>query len=147
MEDRTDKINPTGIFELRMYDDCGKLLETYIDNNLIVNGGRDAIVDLIGSGDADKVVNTISFGTNGAAPVLTDTTITGAFDKAVNAVAYPATGQVRFDWSLELVENNGVTIREYGLKCDDGTLFARKTRADIAKNNTVRLEGTWTIIF
>lgn len=144
---RIDTINPRGIFELRMYDDCGRLLESYVDDNLIVNNGRDAIVDLIGSGDSNKVVNQISFGTNGADPVLTDTAITAPFTKAVNAVTYPATGQVQFAWSLELSENNGVTIREYGLLCDDNTLFARKVRADISKNNTVRLEGTWKIIF
>jgi len=62
-------------------------------------------------------------------------------------VTYPATGQARIAWSLELAENNGVTLREYGLLCDDDTLFARKVRADISKTNLVRLEGTWTIIF
>lgn len=147
MENRTDLLNPTGIFQMRVYDAAGCLVEEYEDNNLIVNGGRDAIADLIGSGDADKVVDTISFGTNGSSPVLTDNAITGAFDKGVNGVTYPATGKVQFAWSLELAENNGVTIREYGLKTNDGTLFARKIRSEINKTSSIRLEGTWTIIF
>jgi hypothetical protein len=146
-DNRNDKIEPKGIFELRVYNADGCLVEQYEDWNLIVNGGRSAIASLIGAATSTKDVTQIAFGTNGASPVLTDTAITGAFTKAVGAVSYPATGQVRFAWSLELSESNGVTIREYGLLCQDNTLFARKVRADIAKTSDVRLEGTWTIIF
>lgn len=146
-DNRNDTIAPKGIFELRVYNADGCLIEQYEDWNLIVNGGRSAIASLIGAATSTKDVTQIAFGTNGASPVLTDTAITGAFTKAVGAVSYPATGQVRFAWSLELSESNGVTIREYGLLCQDNTLFARKVRADIAKTSDVRLEGTWTIIF
>lgn len=145
--ERKDTIEAKGIFELKRYDADGVLLEHYIDENLIVNGGRSAIATLIGAATSGKAVTKIGFGTNGASPLLTDTALTGSFVKNVNGVTYPATGQVRFAWSLELAENNGVTIREYALVCTDNTLFSRKTRADIAKDNTVRLEGTWTIIF
>ena len=144
---RIDTIIPRGIFEMRVYNADGCLLESYEADNLIVNGGRSAIASLIGAATATKDVTQIAFGTNGSNPVLTDTAITGAFTKAVGAVTYPATGQVRFAWSLELAESNGVTIREYGLLCQDNTLFARKVRADISKTSDVRLEGTWTIIF
>lgn len=146
-DNRNDTIAPKGIFELRVYNADGCLIDQYEDWNLIVNGGRSAIASLIGAATSTKDVTQIAFGTNGASPVLTDTAITGAFTKAVGAVSYPATGQVRFAWSLELAESNGVTIREYGLLCQDNTLFARKVRADIAKTSDVRLEGTWTIIF
>ncbi len=138
---------PRGIFALKVIDDCGNVLENYEDDNLIVNGGRAAIANLIGAATSTKDVTQIAFGTNGALPLLTDTAITGAVTKAVNGVTYPSTGRVQFAWSLELAEGNGTTIREYGLLCQDNTLFARKTRAEITKNNTIRLEGTWTIIF
>lgn len=147
MEERSEKLAPRGVFHLKVMDECGTILEQYTDDNLIVNGGRNAIATLIGSANAEKDVTDIAFGTNGSSPLVTDTAITGAFTKAVNAVSYPSTGRVQFNWSLELTEGNGMTIREYGLLCDDGTLFARKTRTEIVKNNTIRLEGTWTIIF
>lgn len=147
MDYRNDTITAKGIFEMRTYNADGCLIDTYEDYNLIVNGGRAAIASLIGAATSTKDITQIAFGTNGASPVLTDTAITAQFKKAVGAVTYPASGQVRFAWSLELAENNGVTIREYGLLCEDNTLFARKVRADIAKTSDVRLEGTWTIIF
>lgn len=147
MDIRNDTIAPKGVFEMRVYNADGCLIDQYEDWNLIVNGGRAAIASLIGAATSTKDVTQIAFGTNGASPVLTDAAITTQFKKAVGAVTYPATGQVRFAWSLELAENNGVTIREYGLLCQDDTLFARKVRADIAKTSDVRLEGTWTIIF
>lgn len=147
MDQRTDNLSPRGIFVMRTFDADGCELEHYVDDNLIVNGGRSAIASLIGAGTAGKVVNQIAFGTNGASPILSDTGLTGTFAKAINGVTYPGTGQVQIAWSLELAENNGVTIREYALLCDDDTLFARKVRADVSKTNLVRLEGTWTIIF
>lgn len=144
--DRKDTLVLKGVFELRKYDVDDNLIETYIEENLIVNGGRTAIATLLAAATSGKAVTKIGFGTNGADPVLTDTALTGSFVKAVAGFTYPATGQVRFSWSLELSEGNGMTIREYGLICTDNTVFARKTRAEIAKDNTVRLEGFWTII-
>lgn len=144
--DRQDTLPLKGIFELRRYDADDNLLETYIEENLIVNGGRTAIATLLAAATSGKAVTKIGFGTNGADPVLTNTALTGSFVKAVSGFAYPATGQVKYSWSLELSEGNGMTIREYGLICTDNTLFSRKTRAEIVKDNTVRLEGSWTII-
>jgi hypothetical protein len=142
---RQSRIN--GVFILRQYDAEGNLVDEYQDRNLVVTGGREATTLLIGGNGTDKNIDRIAFGSNGADPVVTDSAITDEFAKAVNAITYPSTDSVQFDFSLELNENNGTTIREYGLLCVDNTLFARKTRSPIVKDNTVRLEGTWTLNF
>lgn len=143
-----DSVAPTGVFRLIAFDDQGNQLWEYEDANLVVTVGRTSLATLLGSAVlANKHVDKISFGDNGADPLISDTVITNPFDKAVAGVTYPAAGSVQFDFTLELSENNGVTIREFGLKSQDGTLFARKTRAPIEKDNTIRLEGSWTITF
>jgi hypothetical protein len=143
--DTTDKFAPKGVVKLDIYKD-GALVEAYEDRNLIVLSGRNAATALIGAATAGKAVDRYAVGTNGAETVLTDTAITAPFNKAVAGITYPS-GAVQFSFTLELAENNGVTIREFGLLCVDGTLFARIVRAPIIKDNTVRIEGTWTITF
>lgn len=147
MSSKKDILKPVGVFRLKTYDAAGKLLDDYEDRNLIVNGGRDAIVRLIGAGTAGKRVSQIAFGTNGGDPIITDVVIASAFVKPTASVSYPSNGTVQFDFTLELNENNGVTIREYGLLCVDNTLFSRKVRAAIDKTSAIRLEGTWSITF
>ena len=143
--DFTNKFAPKGTVKMDVYRD-GVLVEQFEDRNLIVSTGRNAIAALIGSADSDKAVDRYAVGTNGSDTVLTDTAITAPFNKAVAGITYPA-GAVQFAFTLELAENNGVTIREFGLICVDGTLMARIVRAPIIKDNTVRIEGTWTITF
>ena len=141
-----DALKIKGNFQMKAYDVDGNLLWEYEDDNLVVTTGRASMANLLGAATApNKHITHIHYGTNGADPVLSDTAITAPFAKAVDAVSYPAPGSVQFDFSLGLTENNGVTIREYGLISADTTLFARKTRAPIVKDNTISLTGTWTI--
>lgn len=143
-----EKIGPLkGSFELTVRHIDGRILEHYIDSNLIVNGGRTAVMRLLGVGDTDKQLTKLSVGTNGTAPVGTDTAITGAFTKALGTVSFPSVSSVKFDWTLTAGEANGIAIREFGLMCDDDTLFARKVRELINKNSDIILNGSWTISF
>ena len=140
-----NKIQPKGRLALNIYKD-GVLAESWEDRNLIVLGGRNAVASLIGAATSGKAVDRYAVGTNGSDTVLSDTVITDEFAKAVAGVTYPS-GGVQFSFTLELAENNGVTIREFGLLCVDDTLFARIVRAPIIKDNTIRIEGTWTLTF
>lgn len=137
---------PTGEFRLKVFRN-GELIEDFVKNNLIVNLGRATVVKLLANDGPNKYISKIAFGTSSVAPVLGDSALTSEFVKSINGFSYPATGSVKFDWSLELSENNGVNIAEYGLKSNDGTLFARVTRAVVAKDGTIRLEGSWTLNF
>lgn len=144
----TDKINSlNGCFELQVCNANGNVIETYIDKNLVVNGGRTAVMLLLGAGGTDKQLTQISVGTNGTQPVGTDTAITGAFTKALGTVSYPTVSSVKFEFQIGASEANGIAIAEFGLLCDDDTLFARKVREVINKNSDIILNGAWTISF
>lgn len=140
--------NLKGLFYLEII--CAKtgvILEKYQDNNLVVNGGRTAVVTLLGAGGTTKNLTQLSVGTNGTAPAGTDTAITGAFTKALGTVSYPTISSVKYEFQLGAGDANGIGIREFGILCADDTLFARKTRELINKNSDIILNGTWTISF
>ncbi|MDR0909369.1 MAG: hypothetical protein LBM77_06335 [Spirochaetaceae bacterium] len=126
----------------------GVPIEKFEDKNLIVDGARLQMAHLIAGDTASRSINRISVGTNGNAPAVGDTAITGAFTKAVTGFTYPANGQVQVNWKLETSEANGMAIREFGLICANGTLFARRIRANpIYKESDISIEGEWIIIF
>lgn len=140
--------NLKGRFELQVVcAHTGKILENYVDPNLVVNTGRQSVMQLLGSADSDKQLTKIAFGTNGTAPAGGDTAITGAFTKSLGTVSYPTISSVKFDWTLGSSEANGMNLVEFGLLCEDTTLFARKVRALIVKNSDIILNGNWTISF
>ena len=140
--------NLKGLFYLEVIcAKTGEILEKYTDNNLVVNGGRNAVVSLLGAGGTAKQLTKLSVGTNGTAPVGTDSAITGAFTKSLGTVSYPTISSVRFDFQLGAADANGIGIREFGIVCTDNTLFARKTRELINKNADIILNGSWTISF
>lgn len=135
-----------GEFRLAIYRH-GVLVEEISEPNLIVNGAKDQLARLVGGNGTNRHVTQIGFGTGTAAAAPTNTALTGAFWKPVISVSYPATGQVAFTWSLSTAEANGMAITEFGLRCADGTLFARKVRAPINKSDDLSLAGVWTIVF
>lgn len=132
---------------MQIWNSEGELLEEIKQDNMIVNVGKQGAARLLGSADPDKRVNQICFGTSGVPTTSSDADL-GAqvFGKALNGVTYSGTSAI-FDYSLELSEANGNTIREFGLYTDDATLFARITRNAINKTPDIRLTGTWTITF
>jgi hypothetical protein len=138
-----------GDFRIRVYRH-GRLIETYEDHNLIVDGARSAMARLI-AGDVDgQSITYIALGTNGATPTPDDTEITEAFIKPVTGFSFPASGRVEFAWNLLANEATGLAIIEFGLVCGDGTLFARKIREKplpIYKEDDISIDGQWTIIF
>jgi hypothetical protein len=138
-----------GILRYTVYKN-GVPVEDVEEHNLIVTAGRTQMARLLAGDLTGKQVTKISFGTNGAAPALADTQITNAFTKNLLGLSYPAAGQVRFNWSLAITEANGKAILEFGLICQDLTLFSRRTRESgkpINKESDISLEGDWTIIF
>lgn len=138
----------TGSFCLKVYDaESGALLEDYEGKNLVVTTGQQDIAKLLGGATTGKPVSLLGVGTNSTEPALSDTALADMFTKAITGVAYPATNSVRFSWSLEASDANGITIREFGLLNEDNVLIARKTRAEIVKTSAVRLVGDWTITF
>jgi hypothetical protein len=136
-----------GIFYLKIIDKNGNVLEEYEDKNLIVDKARYNMSRLLGASGNNYYINTIGFGVGAVAPAVGDLGLTGGITKAISAVVYPDGVSVRFDWTLELNEGNGLAITEFGLISQNGDLFSRKTRAAINKANDFRIEGSWRILF
>lgn len=144
-----ERAQAVGTFHMKVINLAGEIVEEYTEHNLIVSLGKEAMTYMVGGGAgwSDKRVNRISFGTDGTPPATGDTAITAPFTKNHDGATFPDPSSVVFDWSLSTAEANGKAIQEFGLLCIDSTLFARRTRAVINKDNTLRLEGTWKIQF
>lgn len=135
-----------GELSIRIIDKNGNLKEERTIKNLIVNLGYDSALKRLSEVATDLFINNIAFGTGSTPPTLSDTGLTGTFMKPVDGHSFPTTDKVDFDWSLDYLENNGVTIAEYALFCNDGTtMFSRVIDTPVPKDNTIRLEGFWRI--
>jgi hypothetical protein len=147
MEKTRDKLPMCGIFSMKVFRE-GKLIEEYVDRNLIVNGARNQAARLFGGNVSQRSIASIAFGTNGTPPADGDTAIANQFVKTVSGFEYPAMGEVQVNWALETSEDNGQAIMEFGLLSTDGTLLARKVRNNpIYKEADISIEGHWTIVF
>lgn len=141
-----DEIQIKGEFEVKIIKN-GNIIEVFTDKNLIVNLAKETLAKLIGGDGTGKSITKISFGTSGISPTPDDISIISAYTKNIDSHTYPALNKVTFNWTLGTNEANGKAIKEFGLICSDNTLFSRKTRGTIEKENDISLEGTWTIIF
>lgn len=140
---------PTGTFEMKVIKN-GKVVEIVKEKNLVVDAGKDALCDILTDSGSGREVSHIAVGTDNTAPDAADTIIANEVTAAISGYTNNGDYSLRIDWTIDESTANslpGGIIYEYGLKCADGTLFARKTRAGIAKDATVRLEGRWTIQF
>lgn len=136
-----------GRFTMRVFKG-DKLIERFEDHNLIVNGARRSAASLIAGMGTDKHISKIAFGTSGNIPTPDDTKITDPFIKAITSVVFPSDGVAEFRWRLNANEANGKAIIEFGLLCEDGTLWSRKIREEaIPKDKDMALEGEWQILF
>ncbi len=142
-----EDIKLQGLFKIKVFKD-GKLIETMEEHNQIVLSAKEAMAHLIGGDISKRSVKKVAFGTNGSIPGVGDTAITSPYEKVIDSVSYPDKGQVTFHFSLGATEANGKKIREFGLLCENGILFARRIRSEIlAKEADITITGEWTIIF
>jgi hypothetical protein len=141
-----DTFSAKGRVHLKIYNANGDLLSETLEDNLIVNLGRASMASLLGAATAGKRIANIGFGTDSSPAVGANTTLTSSYTKPIDGVTYSGS-TAQFAYSLGLIENNGVTLREFGLFCLDDTLFSRIVRNPIEKTSDIRLEGTWSITF
>ena len=126
----------------------GQLVETFDEDNIVVNGYKNTHSRLIGGDTANYRVTQFGVGTSGTAAVADNTELTNPFLKAVSSVAYPIAGQVQFGFALLSAESNGKAISEFGLLTAGGVLYARRVRAiPLNKTTDISFTGTWTITF
>lgn len=147
MQKATEKFPIKGIFEITVRKK-GVVIEHYIDHNLIVNGARNQAARLFAGDGEHRAISKIAFGTSGLSPSVEDTAITNQYAKDVSGFEFPEMGQVQTNWELNVSENNGMAIMEFGLLSADGTLLCRKVRENpIHKESDISIEGHWTWIF
>lgn len=141
-----DQITLRGQLSITLHR-AGQQPQTITEHNMIMTAAKSALARLIAGQGSGKNINRIAFGTNGVGPTPNDQAISEAYTKAVSAITFPTEGQARFAFTLSESEANGLNIRELGLLCADGTLFARKVRGLIEKTSDLSITGSWTIIF
>lgn len=145
---KKQSIKVVGRLRIRVYEN-DKLIQDWTSKNMTVNGGLDNACGLL-AGDvaAGFPISDYKAGTNGTAPALPDANITGAFSKAIAGYSYPATAQVNFNFTMEKLENNGMTIAEWGLFNSNGVMCCRVIEAPpILKVITLKLVGDWLITY
>ena len=142
-----DKIQLRGNFLIRVFKN-GKLINKYSDHNMIVNLAKESLSKLVAGEGINKQITKIALGTDGATPTPSDEIIKNSYVKNIDGFSYPTSGQIKFNWSIAASEANGMSVLEFGLLSEDGTLFARKIRNEaLAKENDISIEGEWTIVF
>jgi hypothetical protein len=136
-----------GILSIKVIEaSTGKVVDSFTDKNLIVNGGKENITKLLG-GSGGYNLNTVGVGTNATAPDVSDTELTPSGENTVgiDGVSYPDFSTVMFEFTIGTDVANGLEINEFGLFDDAGNLFSRKVRATISKTSSIILVGTWQI--
>ncbi len=142
-----ERIQLRGNFLIRVFKN-GKLINKYSDHNMIVNLAKESLSKLVAGEGSNKQITKIALGTDGSIPTPSDEIIKNPYVKNIDGFSYPTSGQVKFNWSIASSEANGMSILEFGLMSEDGTLFARKIRNEaLAKENDISIEGEWTIVF
>jgi len=125
---------PRGMFALDVYR-RGVLIESVRRPNLIVNGSKAVMANLIGGTVTNNSITTIGYGTNGTAPVGGNTGLTSPFTKPVDSVTFPAAGQVQFNFSLlttvKIMEAHGLRVFDVEeLKSHGGSLRVYACRVE-----------------
>lgn len=146
-----DKTYIHGEFHMKVIRN-GVIEQEISEANLIVDTGFETVQALFAAASTDKELSKICFGAIASgdpdAPA-SDWTVLPSEDvtKAVDSVTLPTLRSVSVNWTLTGLEGNGLNIAYYGLKTEDETLFAAKSRPSIAKTADIVLEGTWIIHF
>lgn len=143
-----DTIKINGRLRVRTYDAAGNLIDDWTGKNLVVDLGITNVCALLAGDAANGLpIATYQAGTNGTAPAAGDVAITASFTKDIAGYTYPNSNEVNFNFTMELVENNGMTIAEYGLIDGTGKLFSRLTKPPQLKTGALRLVGDWTFTY
>lgn len=116
------------------------------DHNLVVNGGRTRLAELI-SGKETRFITKIGFGTGGNSPQLTDTTLDNL--RTIEITSSAVSGQsVTFNWFLDENHCNGMNISEFGLFTSDDIMVTHQQRGRvIGKEVDITIQGQYILNF
>lgn len=142
------KNKPKGTIVLTMKNEkTGEEKVLRMDNVLVTNFRQIEARLLAGDDLVNHAIDSLEFGTGGAAEVAADNSLTStapATDVAVTAT-YPTSSSVTFSGTLSTAEGNGFTFAEMGLRFGDNTLATRKAFTGMAKTVLWSWSVEWTI--
>ena len=133
-----------------------RVLEVCDDQNLVLTLGKVQMAHLIAGDFQQRNIAKFGVGEGMVPPELPDTELkAGAYIKAIDDIEYPEDGHVRFNWSLDESEANGMAITEFGLFCLDNVMFSRRIRQNettlvikpLNKEDDISFHGYWEIMF
>lgn len=147
LEDKTHYV--TGEIHLEV---CrgNEVIEQFNDHNLVVDVGRKRLAQLaagkIGS-YAESYITHIGLGSGDTEETVNDT-------KLENQQLFPLTSvevngrDVQCNFFIANNEAVGLSVRELGLFCSDGTMFSHRVRSGvIEKYEDIELKGYWILHF
>ena len=124
----------------------GVAIEHVEEHNLVVNGGRTRLAELI-SGKSNQYITHIGFGTGQTLAVLTDDTLENLARIPITQ-SYVQGQRVTFEWFLDKDTCNGMDIREFGLFTSDGVMVTKRQRGRvIGKASDVTIDGKYILDF
>ena len=124
----------------------GVPIEHVEDHNLVVNGGRTRLAQLI-SGKSSVPITKIGFGTGANIPALTDTSLDNLRTIDITSSAVSGTS-VTFNWFLDENHCNGMDIREFGLFTRDDVMVTHQQRGRvIGKEIDITIQGQYILTF
>lgn len=137
---------PTGTLSIQVQRGGIVVLEE--GHNMVVDLARKIQARAI-AGEAGWHISEVAFGSNGAPTAAGDTSIADAVTVPVTAITHPTDNSVSFSFVLGPALGVGLSIREFGLMADNGSLFSRKHKAGdpIIKDSETTISGTWTIFY
>lgn len=148
--------NVTGEIHLEVYKKK-KIIAEINDHNLVVDAGRRRLAELaagkVGS-YAESYLTHIGLGSGSEMEKVGDTALE-------NQQLFPLTSielngrDVKCNFLISENEANGLSIRELGLFCADGTMFSHRVRRNeetgevgvIEKFSDIELKGFWILHF
>ena len=148
--------NVTGEIHLEVYQK-NKLVKKIDEHNLVVDAGRRRLAELaagkVGS-YSESYITHIGLGSGSEIEKVGDTELE-------NQQLFPLTSvelngrDVKCNFFIADNEANGLSIRELGLFCSDGTMFSHRVRRDestgevgvIEKFSDIELKGFWILHF
>lgn len=127
-----------------------KIISTFNDHNLVVDAGRKRLASLAAGKVGNYVesyISHIGLGSGSNEETINDT-------KLENQQLFPLTSievngrDVKCNFFIADSEAIGLSIRELGLFCADGTMFSHRVRQGvIQKYEDIELKGYWILHF
>lgn len=125
----------------------GKLVKRIDEHNLVVDGARVRLAELVAGIKPGQHITQIGLGSGHTPADKSDTKLTDQQLFPVKSATVSG-WDARFDFLIDETQANGLAIQEFGLFCKDGVMFSHRVRGGVVqKENDIQLKGYWILHF